>query len=131
MLEQGQVRVVFDKDSKLHGQYVAVYKAISKDVAEVITADNERTMFDRTDLGYTFANVGRIDLHNDQDKWFFTCTNFWDCECETDHIHYKKLTRCWNCNADWLEQVVADSRVNEVLQMLNKRRVQNEEQGSN
>lgn len=121
MLEQGQIRIVLEPDSKLHGQCVAVYNVISNDVAEVITADNERSMFDHVMLGFTFAHVGKIEEHIDQDKWFFTCSNYWDCNCDTNHIHYKKLSRCENCDADWttLQDVVPDSRVDEVLQMIN------------
>jgi len=122
MFEQGQIRIVDDHDSKLNGQCVAVYRAMSPDVAEVITADNERTMIELDNLGYSFANVGRIDYHNDQDKWFFTCTNYWDCDCDTNYIHYKKLSRCNNCDADWITCDTPDSRVDEVLQMLNEQK---------
>lgn len=43
-------------------------------------------------------------------------TEFWDCECEENFIHYKTITRCGSCCAKKEDQ--PSSRVNEVLLML-------------
>lgn len=41
-----------------------------------------------------------------------TTSEYWDCECETDYIHSKKIKVCERCNTNSEEQ--PDSRVAEV-----------------
>lgn len=50
----------------------------------------------------TIENIGDIE----------TTPDFWDCECDKNYIHKKKLAACNICNATADEQ--PDSRSNEV-----------------
>jgi hypothetical protein len=48
----------------------------------------------------------------ENDKFFITTRDYWDCECETDYIHPRRKKRCKKCRAYWFN--CPESRISEV-----------------
>jgi hypothetical protein len=76
-------------------------------------------MYRLPDETWEYLDYHWMESHISEGKVFFTTAQYWDCECEEDHIHSVQLPKCDVCGRTAVES--PDARVDEVLEMLKKR----------
>lgn len=61
------------------------------------------------------------EQHGTDDNKFFTCPDFWECDCQKDFIHKRDVLvwgSCSQCGKD--EESSPDARLDDIMQAINK-----------